>query len=165
MCAVIVERPLTTQHSGQVRTKPKMSSRKGSRKRKQDDESTNVQYTLFVGWLDEGVQGTNGEVQHEGFTLTIRGKTFDISIGDAVLTRSSADDQSETEKLDKAGPGRGMIARVERIWETKNSGTGECPFMFQARWFLRVSIVASASWHHYVPASLSTQSSYRTLYP
>jgi hypothetical protein len=119
-----------------------MSSRKASRKRKQDEivanVATDVQYTLFVGWLDEGVEGTNGEVQHEGFTLTIRGKTFDVSIGDAVLTRSSSDDQSET------SPERGMIARVERIWETKNTGTGECPFMFQARWFLRVSSLASA---------------------
>lgn len=138
-----------------------MSSRKASRKRKQDEivanVATDVQYTLFVGWLDEGVEGTNGEVQHEGFTLTIRGKTFDVSIGDAVLTRSSSDDQSET------SPERGMIARVERIWETKNTGTGECPFMFQARWFLRVSSLASAIWYPYVQASHSTHYNYCTL--
>jgi hypothetical protein len=124
-----------------------MSSRRPARKRKQDktstDASNEIQYTLFVGWLDEGVEGKNGDVEHEGFSLAIGGKTFDISIGDAVLMRSSSDDQLESEKSQKVGPEGGMIARVERIWETKNIGTGECPFMFQARWFLRVSIFVS----------------------
>jgi hypothetical protein len=113
-----------------------MPGRATSRKRKQDetseDASTDMQYSLFVGWLDEGVGGKDGDIEHEGFTLTIGGKTFDISIGDAVLMRTSKDQNSQVETS------QGMIARVERIWETKNSGSGECPFMFQARWFLRV---------------------------
>jgi hypothetical protein len=163
-----------------------MSSRRAAakRKRKQEEDpveedipeegSTEVEYTLFGGWLDDGYTGEGGVTEHEGFSLTLGGKHFDISLGDAVLMRGSDDNHSDEVVRDnnpeyqqdedmkdssssssnnnngppnKAGAKR-MIARVERIWETttKNAtngdggGSGECPFMFQARWFLRVSI-------------------------
>jgi len=107
-----------------------------------DSSSSDTQSTLFVAWLDKGLEGKNGETEYEGFSLTVGGKTLDVSIGDAVLVRGSGieDQQVEDEKSEKVGyEGRMMIARVERIWDTKNNGTGECPYMFQARWFLRVS--------------------------
>ncbi len=137
-----------------------MSSKKttAKRKRKQEEDSTEeestekLEYSLFGGWMDDGYEGEDGGTEHEGFSLTLRGKNFDISLGDAVLLRSTTDDEEPMEYRDastqessnrstKAG-GKGMIARVERIWEnTQKSSSDTCPFMFQARWFLRVSIV------------------------
>ena len=136
-----------------------MSSRKSStkRKRKQEGDSTEedsaapAEYTVFGGWLDDGFAGEDGVTEHEGFSLTLRGKSFEISLGDAVLMRNTDDDgalesQESATKKDPAPPngskanGNGMIARVERIWEVNHKSRGdECPFMFQARWFLRVS--------------------------
>lgn len=137
-----------------------MSSRKSStkRKRKQEGDSTEedsaapAEYTVFGGWLDDGFVGEDGVTEHEGFSLTLRGKSFEISLGDAVLMRNTDDDgamesqESAATKKDSApsngskANGNGMIARVERIWEVNHKSRGdECPFMFQARWFLRVS--------------------------
>lgn len=139
-----------------------MSSKKttSKRKRKQEDESVEdgstdqTEYSLFGGWLDDGYEGDDGVTEHEGFSLTLRGKNFDISLGDAVLMRSTEDDEpmesngsqdasikgSTSNNGSKKAGAKGMIARVERIWETtqKSSGSHTCPFMFQARWFLRV---------------------------
>ena len=144
-----------------------MSSRKSStkRKRKQEGDSTEeesaaapAEYTVFGGWLDEGFAGDDGVTEHEGFSLTLKGKTFEISLGDAVLMRSTDDDRA-TETQDSVttkdpsvnganANGHGMIARVERIWEINHkSRGGECPFMFQARWFLRVSF-SRCIWCH-----------------
>jgi len=145
-----------------------MSSRRAAAKRKRstkkDEESveevptssevsTEVEYTLFSGWLDDGYPSDDVDVtEHEGFSLTFGGgRHFDISLGDAVLMRSGDDDDSEgtpaeyqdpsSKESSKAGA-KGMLARVERIWEKKvPAGSEECPFMFQARWFLRVSIM------------------------
>lgn len=116
-----------------------------------DEVSTEVEYTLFSGWLDDGYPGDDEEVtEHEGFSLTLGGRNFDISIGDAVLMRSGDDEGSETTPAEYQDPSskdsnkageKGMVARVERIWEKKSpAGSGECPYMFQARWFLRVRI-------------------------
>jgi len=132
------------------------------RKRKQEGDSTEeesaaaqAEYTVFGDWLHEGFTGADGVTEHEGFSLTLGGKSFEISLGDAVLMRSTDEDgtmenpDSVTNK--DASPskgtslkttGNGMIARVERIWEINHKSRGdECPFMFQARWFLRVSLI------------------------
>lgn len=133
--------------------------------------STEVVYTLFGGWLDDGYAGGEpGVIEHEGFSLTLGGKNFDISLGDAVLMRGSddGDDEEGTPEYQdddmkdssngstkKAGA-KGMIARVERIWETTGSangtGSGECPFMFQARWFLRKEDLESLRGEYAMPA-------------
>ena len=157
-----------------------MSSRRPKRKRtKPEDEvveeeskpeeicatGTEVEYTLFGGWLDDGVAGEGGVIEHEGFSLTLGGKNFDISLGDAVLMRGSSNNDDDNDEAEGGAPeyqedeedkemkdafingarnkagAKGMIARVERIWDTTNTSngrSGECPFMFQARWFLRV---------------------------
>lgn len=129
------------------------SRRNNAAKRKQNEESgeesSSADLTTFSGWLDDGGEGKNGFIEHQGFSLTRRGKRFDVLIGDAVLTRPTGQDTALSVPADKSDDDAeledGMIARVERIWETKTPAAEQCPFMFEARWYLRVSAKSRVS--------------------
>ena len=46
--------------------------------------------TRFCGWLDDGQPKSDGRIEHESFSLAIGNEVFELSLGDAVITRKHA---------------------------------------------------------------------------
>lgn len=107
-------------------------------------ESAKKDGTSFLEWMDKGETTSDGLVEHKSFAISVNGKRLDVRLGDTVIMRGSKRDSSEQQISDDnrmalTGP-RCMLARVEKIWETKDEDdTAHCRSFFLARWFLSVS--------------------------
>lgn len=129
------------------------SARSNKRKRRYDTAQPTVEdTTLFKGWVDEGTAGSNGRINHEGFTILLGDDLLVLSLGDNVLMRTSsepsdyADDEDDYYSTEPSKFGKDMlIARIESVWEERKSRRSLSRTSHQhggcyigARWYMKV---------------------------